>query len=223
MSKEVELKVKEEIKKLLKAKFIRPARYAQWLVNIVHIVKKNEKLSVCINFRDLNTATPKDVHVILIADILIDVVVGIELLSLVDGFSGYNQILIVEEDVYKMTFKCPGTMRAFEWLVMPFSLKNTGATYQRAMNTIFHDMLGHHVEVYIDDIIIKSKKAVEHLRKTFQRMRVHCLKLNPLKCAFGVQAGYFLCFLVHMRGVEIEKNKASAVMEAKPPNNKKEL
>ena len=82
------------------------------------------------------------------------------------------------------------------------------------------------MEVYIDDIIIKSKKAVnhvEHLRKTFQRMRVHCLKLNPLKCAFGVQAGNFLGFLVHRRGVEIDKNKSRAVMEAKSPSNKKEL
>ena len=109
---------------------------------------------------------------------------------------------------------------------MSFGLKNVGATYQRAMNTIFYDMIGHHVEVYIDDIIIKSKKVVnhvEHLRKTFKRMRVHYLKLNQLKCAFGVQARNFLGFFVHGRGVEIDKNKARIVMEAKPRNNKKEL
>ena len=189
MSKEVELKVKEEIEKLVKAKFIRPTRYAQWLANIVPVVKKNGKLRVCIDFRDLNAATPKDVYVMPIADMLIDTAAGNELLSFVDGFSGYNQILIAEEDIHKTAFRCPSSIGVFEWLVMPFGLRNAGATYQRAMNAIFHDMIGRHVEVYIDDIVIKSKKAadhVEHLKETFKRMRAHCLKLNPLKRAFGV-------------------------------------
>ena len=77
---------------------------------------------------------------------------------------------------------------------MPFDLKNAGATYQRAMNAIFHDILGQHMEIYIDDIVVKSKKAsehVNHLRKIFERMRIHKLKLIPLKCAFGVQAIIF--------------------------------
>ena len=88
----------------------------------------------------------------------------------------------------------------FEWLVMPFGLKNVGATYQRAMNAIFHDMLGHHMEIYIDDIVVKYKMATEHvnhLRKSFEMMRFHHLKLNPLKCAFGVRAENFLGFIVH--------------------------
>ena len=77
---------------------------------------------------------------------------------------------------------------------MSFSLKNIGATYQRVMNAIFHDMLGHHMEIYIDDIVVKSKKVVKHmnhLKKSFERMRFHQLKLNPLKCAFRVQADFF--------------------------------
>ena len=68
------------------------------------------------------------------------------------------------------------------------------------MKVIFHDMLGHHIEVYIDDIVVKYKKAAEHvnhLRKSFERMRVHKLKLNPLKCVFEVQARNVLRFLVH--------------------------
>ena len=87
---------------------------------------------------------------------------------------------------------------------MPFGLKNVSATYQRAINAICHDMLGHHMEIYIDDIVVKSKKAIEHvnhLRKIFERMRLHQLKLNPLKCTFGVQAENFLGFLVHQRRV----------------------
>ena len=83
---------------------------------------------------------------------------------------------------------------------MPIGLKNAGATYQRDMNVIFHDMLSHHMESHIDDIVVKFKKAIEHvnyLRKSFERMRFRQLKLNPLKWAFGVQDENFLGFLVH--------------------------
>ena len=87
MSKEVEMKVKEEIENILKAKFIRPIRYAQWLENIVLVMKQNGKLRVCVDFRDLNVATPKDMYVIPIADMLIDSTANNELLSFMDGFS----------------------------------------------------------------------------------------------------------------------------------------
>ena len=94
------------------------------------------------------------------------------------------------------------------------------------MNAIFHDILGHHMETYIDDIVVKSKKAtkhVNHLRKSFEMMRLHQLKLNPLKCAFGVQAENFLGFLVHQIGMEVNQNKAKAIISAKAPQNKKEI
>ena len=94
MSKEVELKVKEEIEKLLKAKFIRTTRYVQWLANIVPLMKKNGKLRVCVDFRDLNATSLKDKYVMLIADMLVDSIANNELLSFMDGFSRYNQILI---------------------------------------------------------------------------------------------------------------------------------
>ena len=116
------------------------------------------------------------------------------------GFFSYNQILIVVEDILKTAFRCHGSIGTFEWLVMPFGLKNAGTTYEMAINVIFHDLLGHHMEVYIDDIVVKSKKANEHadhLRKSFEKMRHRYLKLNPLKCAFGVRAGNFLGSLVH--------------------------
>ena len=189
-------------------------------------MKKNGKLRVCVNFRDLNAATPKDKYVMPIADKLVDSTANNELLSFMDGFSGYNQILIVVDDISKTAFICPGSLGTFEWLVMPFGLKNVGVTYQRAMNVIFHDMLSHHMEIYIDDIVVKYKKATEHvnhLRQSFERMRLYQLKLNPFKCAFGVQAGNFLGFLVHQRGVEVDQNKAKVIILAKAPQNKKEL
>ncbi|XP_055960928.1 uncharacterized protein LOC130015223 [Mercurialis annua] len=226
VSKEVELKVKEEIEKLCKAGFIRPAKYSNWLANVVPVVKKNGKLRICIDFRDLNEATPKDIYAMPIADTLIDATANHSLLSFMDCFAGYNQIMVAKEDISKTAFRCPGSIGTFEWVVMPFGLRNAGATYQRAMNAIFHDLLGKTMEVYIDDVVVKSKLMKDHLKnleEAFRRMRVHCLKLNPLKCAFGVKAGNFLGFLVHERGIEVDQNKTKAIREAKPPRNKTEL
>lgn len=110
MSKEVELKVQDEIKKLFRAKFIRPCRYALWLYNIVPV---NGKLRVCVDFRDLNAATPKDLYLMPIADMLIDAGAGNELLSFMDSFSGYNQIMIDEEDVHQTAFRCPDSISHF--------------------------------------------------------------------------------------------------------------
>ena len=126
MSKEVELKVKEKIEKLLKAKFIKPTRYVQWLANIVPVMKKNGKLRVCVDFRYLNVGTPKDMYVMPIAGMLVDFTANNELLSFMDGFFGYNQILIAVEDILKTIFRCPSSIRTFERLVMLFGLKNAG-------------------------------------------------------------------------------------------------
>ncbi|KAI5316862.1 hypothetical protein L3X38_036569 [Prunus dulcis] len=119
---------------------------------------------------------------------------------------------------------CPRHIGAFEYTLMPFGLRNAGATYQRAMNSIFHDMIGHSLEVYIDDVVVKSPEEGDHvsnLKRAFLRMRQHKLKMNPKKCVFAVQAGNFLGFLVHQKGIEIDKNKAKSIIEALPPRNKK--
>ncbi|KAI5338851.1 hypothetical protein L3X38_018123 [Prunus dulcis] len=227
MSMDTELKVKEEIERLLKAGFIRPAIYADWLANIVPVLKrKTGAVRICVDYRNLNEASPKDEYPMPMADMLIDGAAYNQMLSFMDGNAGYNQIMMAEQDIHKTAFMCPGHIGAFEYTVMPFGLRNAGATYQRAMNSIFHDMIGHSLEVYIDDVVIKSPEEGNHissLRKAFLRMRQHKLKMNPKKCVFGVQAGNFLGFLVHQRGIEIDKNKAKSIMEALPPRNKKEL
>ncbi|KAI5335836.1 hypothetical protein L3X38_025970 [Prunus dulcis] len=227
MSMDTELKVKEEIERLLKAGFIRPAIYADWLANIVPVLKrKTEAVRICVDYRNLNEASPKDEYPMPMADMLIDGAAHNQMLSFMDGNAGYNQIMMAEQDIHKTAFMCPGHIGAFEYTVMPFGLRNAGATYQRAMNSIFHDMIGHSLEVYIDDVVIKSPEEGDHissLRKAFLRMRQHKLKMNPKKCVFGVQAGNFLGFLVHQRGIEVDKNKAKSIMEALPPRNKKEL
>ena len=145
---------------------------------------------------------------------LVDFATNNGLLSFMDGFFGHNKILIAIEDILKTTFRCPISIGTFEWLVMPFGLKNAGATYQMSMNVIFHDMLGHRKEVYIDDIVVKSRRAnkhVDHLRKSFERMGNHQLKLNPLIYVFGVHTGNILGFLVHQRGIRKDQNKAKTI------------
>ncbi|MBS2634161.1 RNA-directed DNA polymerase, partial [Salmonella enterica subsp. enterica serovar 1,4,[5],12:i:-] len=128
-------RVKEEINRLLEANFIRPCRYADWISNIVPVEKKGtSKIRVCIDFRNLNRATPKDEYPMPIADMLIDAASGHRMISFLDGNAGYNQIFMAEEDISKTAFVCPGFVGLFEWIVMTFGLKNAGATYQRAMN-----------------------------------------------------------------------------------------
>ena len=100
--------------------------------------------------------------------------------------------------------------------MIPFSLKNAVATYMRAMTTIFHDMIHKEIEVYVDDVIIKSKRAADHiadLRKFCDRLRRYNLKLNPTKCAFGVPTGKLLGFIVSHRGIELDPSKVKAIQE----------
>ena len=123
-----------------------------------------------------------------------------------DGNAGYNQFFMAEEDVPKTAFRCPGAIGLYEWVVMTFGLKNAGATYQRAMNYIFHKLIGRIVEIYIDDVVVKSKSYKEHvadLRETLEYTRKHGLKMNPSKCAFGVSVGEFLGFMYHERWIEV--------------------
>ena len=110
--------------------------------------------------------------------------------------------------------------------VMPFGLKNAGATYQRLMKKIFKPLIDQTVDVYIDDIVVKRKTRSEHARhleETFGLMKAYKMKLNPAKCAFGVSAGKFLGFMVTQKGLEVNPDKIKVVMEVSTPNYKKEL
>jgi len=155
--------IKAEKTKLIEAKFIRQCWYAEWISNVVPVYKKNEKLRVCIDFRNLNKATSMDGYPMLVADLLVDATAGHRVISFMEDNAGYNQIFMAEEDIPKMTFRCPGHVGLFEWIVKTFGLKNVGATYQRAMNFIFHEFIGKIVEIYIDDVVVKSGDFMKHL------------------------------------------------------------
>ena len=134
--------------------FIRQRRYAEWISNVVPVYKKNGKLRVCIDFRNLNKATPMDGYPMPVADLLVNAAAGHRIISFMDGNAGYNQIFMAEEDIPKTAFRCPGHVGLFEWIVMTFGLKNAGATYQRAMNFILHEFIGKLVEILLRFILI---------------------------------------------------------------------
>jgi hypothetical protein len=122
--------VKEEVNRLLQAGFIQPCCYADWVSNIIPVEKKNtRKIWICVDFRNLNRATPKDEYPMHVADLLIDSASGNKVISLLEGNMGYNQIFRAKEDVSKTAFHCPGFVGLFKWVVMTFGLKNAGATY----------------------------------------------------------------------------------------------
>jgi hypothetical protein len=215
------------VEQLLDAEFIRPCRYPEWVSNIVPMENKNtSKIRVCIDFCNLNKATPKDEYPMPMADMLINNDSGHRVISFLDGNAGYNQILMAEEDMSKTVFRCPGFIGLFEWVVMTFGLKNAGATYQRAMNLIFHDLLRIILEIYIDNVIVKSDSMDNHLADlclALERMRRYGLKMNPLKCTFSVLADKFLGFIIHEHGIEIDPTKIESINKVQPPQCKNDM
>ncbi|PKI73154.1 hypothetical protein CRG98_006441 [Punica granatum] len=114
----------------------------------------------------------------------------------------------------------------FCYRVMPFGLKNAGATYQRAMVTLFHDMMHKEVEVYVDDMIANSKEGEDHLvnlKRLFGRLKEYKLRLNPAKCTFGARSGKLLGFVVSERGIEVDPDKVKAIKELPPPSSVREV
>ena len=141
-----------------------------------------------------------------------------------DAFSGYNQIRMHEDDQEKTSFVT--SQGLFCYRVMPFGLKNAGVTYQRLMNRMFAPQIGRNVQVYVDDMLVKSRREEDHLedlRKTFDTLRTYNMKLNPRKCAFGMTAGKFLGFIVSQRGIEANSDKIRAIIEMTLPRNIKEV
>jgi hypothetical protein len=153
-----------------------------------------------VDFRNLNKATPKDEYPMPVVETLMNTAAGNKILSFMDGKAGYNQIFMAPKDIHKTAFRVPGAVGLFEYVVMTFGLKNAGATYQRALNYIYHDLIGKLVEIYINDVVVKSTSTRGHLgdlHQVFERTMRFGLKMNPKKYAFGVSVGQFLGFLVH--------------------------
>ena len=191
---------------------------------MVLVKKANGKWRLCIDFTDVNLAYPKDSFPLPRIDLIMDATAGHELLSFMDAFSGYNQMRMDPNDQEKMSFITRQGTYCYQ--VIPFWLKNVGATYQRLVNKMFQKQIGTSMEVYIEDMLVKSVKAelhVDHLAESFQVLKDYKMKLNPTKCAFGVSAGKFLGFIVNSLGIESNPNKIKAVLDMRPPSSTKEI
>ena len=205
--------VMEEVEKLLAAGFIREVYYPKWLANVVMVKKFNGKWKMCVDFTDLNNACTKDSFPLPRIDQLVDSTAGHELLTFMDAFSGYNQILMKKEDQEKTAFVTSHDLYCYN--VMPFGLKNASAMYQRLENQMFSKQIGRNMEVYVDDILVKRKEAKTHLedlQETFDTLRRYKMKLNPVKCVFGVLSGKFLDFMVSHQGIEANPKKVRAIL-----------
>ncbi|XP_075083267.1 uncharacterized protein LOC142167015 [Nicotiana tabacum] len=159
-----------------------------------------------------------------ISELMIDATIGFEAMYFMDDSSRYNQICMAPKDEELTTFQTPKGIYCYK--IMPFSLKNVGATYQRAMQNIFDDKRHKNVECYVDDLVVKSRKRDDHLqylRVVFERLRRYQLKMNPLKCAFKVTSGKFLRFIVRHRGTEIDQAKVDAILKMPEPKDIHEL
>nr|KYP72951.1 Retrovirus-related Pol polyprotein from transposon 412 family [Cajanus cajan] len=214
----------KDVKKLLQAKFIREVTYTPWLANVVLVKKGNGKWSMCTDYTDLNKACPKDAYPLPCIDRLVDGTSRQSIFSFLDAYSGYNQIKMHPDDEEKTTFITENAN--FCYKVMLFGLKNARATYQRLMDKVFQGQIGRNIEIYVDDMVVKSNSLADHiadLAKIFGELCKHNMRLNPEKCTFEVKGGKFLGFMLSARGIEANRDKCQAVLDMRSPSNLKEL
>ena len=155
-------------------------------------------------------------------DQIVNSAAGHEILLFLDAFSRYHQILMHLPDAEKTSFITLHGLYCYN--VMPFRLRNVGATYQRLVIEIFRPLLGNTMEAYIDDMLVKSRERfdhIQHLQKAFKLLRRYGMKLNPLKCAFRVSSSKFLGFMVTQRGKEANPVQLKAIMDSQAPTSRR--
>jgi hypothetical protein len=168
---------------------------------------------MCVDYTGLNKACPKVPYPLPRIDQIVNSTAGCETLSFLDAYSGYHQIRMKESDQLATSFITPFSMYCY--VTMPFGLRNAGATYQRCMNHVFDEHIGRTVEAYVDDIVVKTRKASD-LEATFRCLKAKGVKLNPEKCVFGVPRGMILGFIVSERGIEANPEKIAAITNMGP-------
>jgi hypothetical protein len=149
--------IREEVRKLLQAGFIEEVHHPEWLANPIVVPKANGKLWMCINYTNLNKACPKDPYPLQRIDQIVDSTSGCDLLSFIDAYSGFHQIKIAKADRKHTTFVTVDDLYCY--VVMPYGLLNALPTFARAMNITLGGLIREIVEVYVDDIVVKTREA----------------------------------------------------------------
>lgn len=197
--------IEKEVNRLYKSGIIVPIRFSDWISNLVHVRKKTGEIRLCIDFRNLNKVSLKDNYPLPKMDHILQQVVGASRMSLLDSYSGYNQISVHEDDRDKTAFTTPwGT---FHYAKMPFGLKNAGTTFQWAMDLAFENEKDVFLVLYLDDLTVFSKSDEEHmhhLKIVFQKCRKYGLSLNPKKSLFAMEEGKLLGRIISKDGILID-------------------
>ncbi|GKV10424.1 hypothetical protein SLEP1_g21788 [Rubroshorea leprosula] len=209
--------IKEEVEKLLQVGFVKRVDYCEWVANPVLVKKANGKWRMCIDYTNLNQACPKDCYPMPSINKLVEAASENERLSLLDAYFGYHQVPMAPADEEKTSFYAGDEIYCY--VMMPFGLKNACATYQKMVTIVFRAQIDRNLEVYINDIVVKSLKAEDHLAdldETFNNLRKNRMWLNPAKCIFGVESGKFLGFMVSQRGIEVNPEKIRSADKCLP-------
>eukprot|EP00253_Pinus_taeda_P034932 PITA_34932 len=216
--------IEKEVIRMYKAGIIAPIRFSEWISNLVPTRKKTGEIRLCVDLRNLNKVSLKDHYPLPKMDHILQRVVGASRISLLDGFSGFNQILVHPDDQDKTAFTKPwGT---FKYVKMPFGLKNAGATFQRAMDIAFSKEIHDFLVVYLDDLTAFSKsyqEHLEHLRQVFLICRKYGISLNPKKSLFGLEEGKLLGHIISKDGIRIDPDRIQAILQVPYPRKIKEL
>ncbi|XP_022032941.1 uncharacterized protein LOC110934055 [Helianthus annuus] len=216
--------MKEQVLELLNAGIIREVRYQTWVASPVMVKKRNGSWRMCVDYKDLNKACPRDCYALPDIDEKIDSLATFRWKCFLDCYKGYHQVQMAVQDEDQTAFRTP--IGLYCYTKMPFGLKNTGATYQRLMNETFSDAIGKYIEVYMDDLVIMSKEEgtmLANIQKTFNTLRSVSIKLNPAKCSFGMEEGKFLGFIVTKDGFKVNPEKVQAIERMPSPSNIKEM
>jgi hypothetical protein len=210
--------ISEEVRKLLQAGFIEEVYHPVWLANPIVVPKANGKLQMCIDYTNLNKSCPKDRYPLPRIDQIVDSTSGCDLLSFIDAYSGFHQIKMAKHDRKHTAFVTMDGLYCY--IVMPYGLLNALPTFACAMNITLSDLVRDIVEVYVDDIVVKTREScylLENLVQVFDKLRATSTKLNPEKCVFSVSAGKLLGFLVSHRGIKANPDKIRAIEAMRPP------
>ncbi|MCO5578721.1 hypothetical protein L7F22_032566 [Adiantum nelumboides] len=213
--------VKVEIDRLLRVACNTPIDNPEWLSLIVVVSKKNKKIRICVDYRKLNAATVSDPFPLSFLDSILDDVAGHEMYSFWDGFNGYNQICMAQEDHAKTAFIT--AWGVFACTVMWFGLRNAPSTFQ-SMFENFGPYLTDFMRIFLDDLSVfgAQHEHLKHLRLCFLKCREVHFNLNSLKCAFAVRNGRLLGHVIFEDGIAIDPDKIAAIMEATALINSKQ-
>jgi hypothetical protein len=214
----------KEVEKLINAQIILHVTYYEWVSNLVLVRKKNGDIGLCVDFCALSRESVKHNFPLLNMELILQQGARLHVMSLLDGFLGYNQIRVKRDDKYKTTFTT--WWGTFVYEIMYFVLINTCVIFQSAMQITFNDLIGKIIKIYLDDLTVYSRNRqdhFDHLRNIFLCCIKFRISLNPMKTIFGVTQGKILIHIVSYLRISIDHERVIAIQSLQSPSSKKEI